>query len=72
MNQITYTLCEEQNEDNATSYGIIALKKITEIKGITPDKEKLTKLINLCNQLELDPIHLKDVVCDFLFELEPN
>lgn len=72
MKQITYTLCEEQNEDNATSYGIIVMKKIKEIKGITTDKEKLTQLINLCNQLELDPIHLKDVVCDFLFELDPS
>lgn len=70
MNQVTYKICEEKTENNETSYGIIAYKKITEIKNISSDYDKLNQLVQACNQHELDPIHLKDVVSDFLYDLD--
>lgn len=39
-----------------------------EIADISCDREKLAKLVDLCNHLALDPIHLRDVVEDFLAE----
>ena len=36
---------------------------------ISIDKDKIVKLISLCNELHLDPIHIKDVIDDFLVSL---
>ena len=33
---------------------------------VTEDRKCLAELVALCNRLELDPIHLADVVNDFL------
>ncbi len=75
---ITYVLVEEKYELNGKehlSYGISALKDIHEGDGnavissihhITPKKDKLSVLIALCNRFNLEPIHLNDVVEDFL------
>ncbi len=38
------------------------------ISDITVDYAKISALVALCNQLELSPIHLRDVVEDFLAE----
>ena len=37
-----------------------------EIADITTDYHRLSHLVTLCNELELDPIHLDDIVEDFL------
>ena len=34
------------------------------------DKEKVERLVSLCNSLNLSPMHLDDVVEDFLTDLE--
>lgn len=36
------------------------------IEDISTEKEKIEKLVRLCNELDLDPIHIHDVVEDFL------
>lgn len=57
------------------SYGIAAYDhSITEstayiiaaIRDISPNKAEIAKLVELCNRLKLSPIHLNDVVEDFL------
>ncbi len=42
--------------------------KAIRVSDITVDYEKISALVSLCNQLELSPIHLWDVVEDFLAE----
>ncbi len=78
MNHITYGLVEERYVLNGlarTSYGIAAFADadvdgtatvIAAIHDITSDKLGLAALICKCNDLELSPIHLQDVVEDFL------
>ncbi len=36
------------------------------IHDITSDKDKILLLVELCNRLKLSPLHLRDVVDDFL------
>ena len=36
------------------------------IPDITTNKSRLEKTIELCNQLDLSPIHIRDIVLDFL------
>ena len=37
-------------------------------EDLTLDPISVAKLVKLCNELDLSPIHLKDVVEDFLIE----
>lgn len=51
-------------------YGI-ALKnmingKCISFHDISIEKKDILKLISLCNELQLDPIHIRDVIDDFL------
>ena len=55
------------------TYGIAATTTYDEcivvlisVHDICQDLLAITKLVELCNQLQLDPIHLQDVVDDFL------
>lgn len=41
-------------------------KTVSIIPDISADEEKISKLAELCNTLELEPIHFYDVICDFL------
>ncbi len=78
MSSITYGLVEERyalNGQERTSYGIAIYADaeldgtatvIASIHDITSDKPKLAALVQQCNLLELSPIHLEDVVEDFL------
>ena len=53
------------------AYGIEIIKSgITEryISDITCSYQKLKKLCLLCNQLEVSPMHIDDVIEDFLCE----
>ena len=36
------------------------------ISGLSLDIEPIERLVEICNNLQLDPIHLQDVVTDFL------
>lgn len=36
------------------------------ISGLYLDIEPIEHLVEICNNLQLDPIHLQDVVSDFL------
>ncbi len=36
------------------------------VEDLADDREAVSHLVELCNRLELDPIHLRDVAEDFL------
>lgn len=71
---ITYILCKETYKSKRSeriAYGIAAYAEdkqtcITKLQDITSDKDALSELIDLCNRLQLSPIHLQDVIEDFL------
>lgn len=51
------------------SYGIELWKNgelARRISDVSVDSEGLHELVRLCNELELDPVHLDDVVEDFV------
>ena len=69
-----YILCKETYQAGSNeriAYGIAAYAKNTKtcvvsLHDITSDKDALTRLVLLCNRLQLSPVHLYDVVEDFL------
>lgn len=78
MMKLTYAVTEERyalGNESRTSYGIVAYANaeqngtttiVTSIRDITSDKNRLKKLVDDCNRLELSTVHLPDVVEDFL------
>ena len=78
MMNVTYAVAEEKyalGEEKRTSYGIVAYANaeqdgtatiVTSVRDITSDNHRLIKLVDDCNRLELSPLHLPDVVEDFL------
>ncbi len=75
---VTYGMIEEiysLGSDSRTAYGIAAYADaetdgtasvLQSIHDITADREKLLALVETCNRLKLPPMHLRDVVEDFL------
>ena len=71
---ITYILCRETyktKKSERITYGIGAYAEdektcIAKLHDITSDKNALAELVELCNRLQLSPIHLHDVIEDFL------
>ena len=71
---ITYILCRETYKSKRSeriTYGIAAYAEdkqtcITKLHDITSDQNALAELVSLCNRLQLSPIHLHDVIEDFL------
>ena len=54
--------------ENNLSYGIKYSGNGQRIDDLSFDKQRVQDLVDLCNQLQLDPVHLFDVVDDFMFE----
>ena len=73
MYQYQLTASESAAEENGkVTYGISITDKngiCGKIEDISPDKAEMEKLVSLCNELQLDPIHLEDIVDDFLSTL---
>ncbi|MBQ3418379.1 MAG: hypothetical protein IJH32_11200 [Ruminococcus sp.] len=69
---ITYLLVEETvitYGQEHLSYGVKVVRDrrcLRVIRDITDDKERLSCLINDMNELSLDPIHLDEVIEEFL------
>lgn len=75
---VNYDIIEEKyrsGKDSRISYGIAGYADtekegtatiVVSVRDITADKEKLTRLIQICNRLKLSVYHLRDVVEDFL------
>ena len=78
MMNVTYAVAEEKyalGEEKRTSYGIVAYANaeqdgtatiVASVRDITSDNHRLIKLVDDYNRLELSPLHLPDVVEDFL------
>ncbi len=65
-----YTLTEEKKileEQEYVAYGIRYNSEYC-IDDVSADKEAVKRLVANCNKYELDPVHLRDVVEDFLTE----
>jgi len=81
MNDITYGIVEATyvlDDERRFSYGIAVFADaaqtgtaviIDEIGDVSDDREKVEMLAALCNKLDLSPLHLRDIVEDFLTTL---
>ena len=75
---MTYNILEEMistDDVSRISYGIVVHTETEEgktatilmsVRDITEDRSAIAELVSLCNRLELSPIHLLNVVDDFL------
>lgn len=76
MKKRWYTLVEKKNEEKQAVYGIALLEEdhntvvyeLNRVDNITCDKITLEKLVCRCNSLNLSPIHLDEVIEDFLLD----
>lgn len=74
MNNYLYTVFKSKHtidDITYTSFGIVITSTqdnsvIERIADISTSKEKIKKLVNLCNELSLEPIHIYDVIEDFI------
>ncbi len=67
----TYSVIENQSEAGKPIYGVCAYesvgnkkRKIVDIPDIFFNREKAVDLVRLCNELDLDIVHLFDVIED--------
>ena len=58
--------CDDERGDYAT-YGIL-LNGVVAVSDLSCDVERVRNLVARCNEGEADPIHLPDIVEDFLAE----
>lgn len=73
-NNYLYSILEDEyifKGQAHTGFGIIITSTtvnevVAKIEDITTSKYELCTLVQLCNDLSLDPIHIYDVVEDFL------
>ena len=75
---ITYRIIKQElyiGTDTRISYGIAAYNNadesdtvsvIASVSDITSNIQMLSELVILCNKLQLSPLHLYDVIEDFL------
>ena len=68
MFSVNYSTITDENGTKHDTYGISYADK--EIKDISTEKKKIEKLVSLCNNLSLSPIHINDVIEDFLVDFE--
>lgn len=47
-------------------YGIATIDETVRIEDINTEKGEIEKLIERCNEFDVSPIHLRDIVIDFL------
>ena len=66
MYKLNTSTVSDEDGINHKTYGITYQEK--EIFDISTNKEKIKNLIALCNEQKLSPIHLNDVIDDFLVE----
>lgn len=61
-----YMIISDVNEQH---YGIAVFKDnaiVDAVSCVSDDKDIVCNLVKLCNALQLDPVHLNDVVLDAL------
>lgn len=58
---------EKESEECTKSYGIITRENAV-IYDITDNYGEICELVRRMNRYEVDPVHMYDVINDFLFE----
>ena len=60
-------------ENTRISYGIAAIENcdgvisvLKSVSDVSSDFSEVENLVNVCNSKELDPIHIEDIINDFL------
>ncbi len=56
---------DEQKRMHAV-YGVDVFQRVQSVPDIFTDGQSAEQFVNLCNQLQLAPIHLRDVIEDVL------
>ena len=68
-----YVLIEEKDADGSPSYGFARVGtggEVCEYPCLNERKESVEELVLLLNELEPDPVHLDDIVDDYLTDLD--
>ena len=75
-NEYEYVAVEECIDDEETggyiSFGISAYyrgEQVAHVSDVSTDNEAVCRLVERCNEAALSPMHLEDVVEDFLAEV---
>ena len=79
MREGNYGLVEERyffgNTTDRISYGIVFYEKtgpdepteiLLSVHDICGDRDRVSEFVDTCNRLKLSPLHLSDVIGDFL------
>ena len=67
-----YSVVNETHEGEADSFGIQVISQscgCSTVVEIIRDEKKITQLVDMCNTLRLDYVHLYDVIDDFLSDI---
>ena len=68
---INETKIKNENNKEISTYGITYINKPNMvISDISINKKKVENLVELCNKNNLSPLHLMDVIDDFLVDFE--
>lgn len=65
---LTYRIICKKSEEKE-NYGIAACLDgavVKSIPDISPDKEDIAKIVEMCNELEIELCHFEDIVEDYL------
>ena len=75
MSKVMYSIVENElvlNGETTVTYGIAVcsfgsgVRQEETVNDVSTDRERLCALVDLCNRLALEPLHLHDVIEDFL------
>ena len=63
-----YTITEDKKTIENKDYLVYGIRYDDEycVRDVSSDKAAIERLISDCNKYDLDPIHLRDVVEDFI------
>ena len=71
-----YSVVNETHDSGADSFGIQVISQscgcstvVEIIRDVCSDEKKITQLVDMCNTLRLDYVHLYDVIDDFLSDI---
>ena len=56
-----------ESGETISTYGVTAYQIVDSVPNVFFDKVKAIKFIDLCNKKKLEPIHLKCVIEDLLY-----
>ncbi len=68
--ELTITAMQSENGEQVETYGLRCGS--LEYPDVCCDRGAMEALVAQCNELDLAPEHLRDVVCDFLSQSRAN